>query len=152
MKYSKVFPVEKMCQMLHISRSSYYHWVKKPVSNTEIQNIKLVSLIKEIHRASKYIYGSPRITDELRAMGYLVSTRRVARLMKEHGIHSRIKRRFKITTNSNHSYRIAPNKLKQQFLTHRENQVWVSDITYIKTQQGEMYIIGWGVVLFGVGV
>lgn len=140
MKHACIFPIEKMCQILKVSTSSYYYWLKKPVSKRKIENLRLTRLIKEIHINSRKTYGSPRITTELRMRGYQVSKRRVSRLMKENGIISRIKRKFKATTDSKHSYNIAPNLLNQQFKVSRKSQVWVSDITYIKTEKGWVYL------------
>lgn len=156
MKNAREFPVEKMCQLFKVSTSSYYYWRKSPVSKRKQENLKLLELIKQAYKKSKGTYGSPRITSELKMMGYHVSVKRVARLMKENGIQSCIKRRFKVTTNSKHQYAIAPNLLNQRFNVIRENQVWVSDITYIRTDKGWVYltiimdlydrkIIGWSI-------
>ncbi|MEM9859743.1 MAG: IS3 family transposase [Bacteroidota bacterium] len=128
MKYAQRFPVEKMCRLLKISTSSYYYWLKKPEPNRQIENRKLLQAIAAIAQMSRHTYGSPRIWAELRAQGYNVSKRRVARLMKENGIYAATKRKFKVTTNSKHTYSIALNLLKQRFMTSRKAQVWVSDI------------------------
>jgi len=91
-------------------------------------------------RVNKETYGSPRITKELNMKGTEVSQKTVARIMKENSIKSRTKRKYKITTDSNHKYPKSPNLLKQHFLTSNTNQVWVSDITYIQTGNGWLYL------------
>jgi len=140
MKHKHLFPVEKMCQIFKISTSSYYYWCNKPISKRKADNLKIVPLIEQIHRRSKNTYGSPRISDELRSQGHIVSKRRVARLMKENNLYVHRKRKFKATTNSKHQYKVAPNLLNQQFSVSRKTQVWVSDITYIKTGKGWIYL------------
>jgi len=96
--------------------------------------------IKQVFDQSKQRYDSPRITDELKAGGIDVSKPTVAKLMRKAGLRSKIKRKYKVTTDSSHNYPINPNLLGQNFLTTRSNQVWVSDITYVKTAQGWLYL------------
>lgn len=100
----------------------------------------LLDCIIEIHEASEQTYGSPRITDKLRDKGYKVSRPRVARLMKKQGIRSITKRKFKVTTDSNHKYAISPNLLKQDFFVDQPWKIWTSDITYIHTVEGWLYL------------
>ena len=97
-------------------------------------------MIAEIHLKSRGTYGSPRISRELQELGFSVSKPRVARLMKLNGIQSKIRKKWKVTTNSNHKYQIVPNKLNRDFTTEKPNQVWVSDITYIATKEGWLYL------------
>jgi len=129
-----------MCRVLKISTSGYYRWLKYPISKRETRNRKLLENIKEIYLMSKGTYGAPRITKELNMNGIAVCQKTVARLMRENNIRSRAKRRFKITTDSNHKYPISPNLLKQNFLVSRKSKVWVSDITYIRTNKGWLYL------------
>ena len=89
---------------------------------------------------SNKTYGSPRIHQELKSEGFVVSRKRVAKLMKEEGLQSKIRKQWKVTTNSSHRYRVAPNLLNRNFTVSRANEVWVSDITYIKTRQGWLYL------------
>ncbi len=134
------FPVEKMCNVLKVSKSSYYNWLKSGPSKLWFENQKLSLLIQSIFENSYGSYGSPRIKEELQALGYNVSRPRVARLMKANYLFARRKKKFKITTDSNHNYPVAPNLLNQNFTFDRQNQVWVSDITYIHTKQGWLYL------------
>jgi transposase InsO family protein len=135
-----MFPVEKMCKVLRLSRSSYYSWKNREPSKREKENKMLEEMIVEIHLKSRGTYGSPRISRELQELGFSASKPRVARLMKSNGIQSKIRKKWKITTNSNHKYPIVPNKLNRNFTTETPNEVWVSDITYIATKEGWLYL------------
>jgi len=135
-----MFPVEKMCKVLRLSRSSYYSWRNRKPSNREQENKELEKMITEIHLKSRGTYGSPRISRELKELGFSASKPRVARLMKSNGIQSKIRKKWKVTTNSNHKYSIVSNKLNREFTTEKPNQVWVSDITYIATKEGWLYL------------
>jgi transposase InsO family protein len=139
--YRSEFEVGKMCRALRVSRSGYYAWRKKPVSEREKENEKLAAEIRDIHEWSRHTYGSPRIHAELRDRGYRIGRNRVARLMREHRIRSKVKKRFKVTTHSKHGLAVAENLLKRGDLRiHRQNQVWVSDITYIRSREGWLYL------------
>lgn len=129
-----------MCKVLKVSRSSYYHWTTKPASKRLLRRIELGIAIKKIYDWSKGRYGSPRITKELQMQGIKVSRPLVASIMRNKNLQSITVRRFKQTTNSNHKYRLVGNKLFQNFTTTAHNQVWVSDITYIKTKEGWSYL------------
>lgn len=100
----------------------------------------LIDKIQKVHKDSGYIYGSPRITAELHKEGDVVSRSYVARLMKKHGIRSKVKKKFKITTDSSHSYRIAENLLQRDFSADALSQKWVGDITSIHTNKGWLYL------------
>jgi putative transposase len=129
-----------MCRVFKISKSSYYHWLKSGPSKRWLENEELLVRIKSIFDYSSKTYGSPRIKEELQAQGFHVSRPRVARIMKAAGIRARIPRRFVVTTDSRHNYPVAPNILNREFATSRPGQVWVSDITYIKTNKGWLYL------------
>lgn len=129
-----------MCKVFKVSKSGYYHWLNKEPSKRYLENETLTLAIHDIFRESFESYGAPRIKMELLKKGYSVSRPRVARIMKTHNLSARRRRKFKLTTDSNHNYPIAPNILDQKFWVSRENQVWVSDITYIETKQGWMYL------------
>lgn len=101
---------------------------------------ELLQRIIEIFEASRQTYGCPRIYDQLRAEGYRCGKNTVERLMREHNIRPKTKRKFKATTNSQHDLPIAPNVLERQFVTEEPDEVWVSDITYIPTTQGWLYL------------
>jgi putative transposase len=129
-----------MCKVLRVSRSSYYSWLTRNPSMRCIENQKLSDRIKEIYKLSKKTYGSPRVTIKLQEEGYYVSRPRVARLMKRQNLKSIIRKKWVITTDSRHNYPIVENKLNRDFNVTRSGQVWVSDITYIKTFQGWLYL------------
>ncbi len=134
------FPVKKMCQVLEVTRSGYYGWIKNPESRRKKENRKLLDDIKMIFKKSRNTYGSPRIAPALHDKGIKVSRNRVARIMRENGIRAKMKRRFKVTTQSNHKYPYSPNLLKQDFFASAINLIWLSDITYIKTLEGWLYL------------
>ena len=129
-----------MCEVLQISRSGYYAWLKRPKSNRSAQNEQLVKQIENIHNQSRQTYGSPRVHDELQDMGIACSENRVARLMRQHAIAVQKKKKFVRTTDSNHALPIAPNRLDQCFEVDRPDAVWTTDITYVWTQQGWLYL------------
>ncbi len=134
------YVVEKMCQALEVSRSGYYDFLYRPESNRSRANRILVKEMRKIHLKSKKTYGSPRITSALHDLGISCSRPKVARLMRLNGIKAKTKKKYKITTNSNHSFPLAPNLLKQNFWVAVANRIWVSDITYIKTMAGWLYL------------
>jgi transposase InsO family protein len=140
MKNTTVFPVEKMCNLLQVSSSSYYYWVKFPISNTRKKQLILIAEIRRIYFKSNRTYGSPRITKQLNIEGWIVSQKTVAKLMQEQHLYSILKRKFRVTTDSNHKYPVAPNLLKRKFDVKETGTVWVSDITYIKTSKGWLYL------------
>lgn len=129
-----------MCEILSVSSSGYYSWLKRQPSARAISNIKLDIMILQVYKANKKRYGSPRITRALRAMGHVVSVKRVANRMKKMKLKAIARRKFKATTNSNHSLPIYDNVLNQDFTTSNINEKWVSDITYIPTDEGWLYL------------
>jgi putative transposase len=134
------FEVGKMCRALGVSRSGYYRWRKKSVSDREKENEKFAAEIRDIHERSRNTYGSLRVHAELRDRGYRIGRNRVARLMREKRIRSKVKKRFKVTTHSKHRLPVAENLLGRDVQLHRPNQVWVSDITYIRSREGWRYL------------
>ena len=129
-----------MCEVLEVSRSGYYAWLGRPPAVRTQQNQQLKEQIKQIHQKSRNSYGAPRIHAALKQEGFEVGRHRVARLMAQAGICVRPKRKFKSTTDSNHSFAIADNVLKRNFTTQEPDQAWVADITYISTAQGWLYL------------
>jgi transposase InsO family protein len=129
-----------MCKVLQVSKSGYYKWVKSSPSKRFLENQQLTEQIREIHSLSKQTYGSPRITKALRDRSYNVSRQRVARLMRKAGIRSKIRKKYIATTDSKHTYHVAANLLDRNFKVGSIGQVWVSDITYISTKQGWLYL------------
>ena len=138
--YSKDFDVSLMCRLLGVSSSGYYAWCKRPASKRSTDNARLSAKIGILFALHKQRYGSPRITRALKSEGEFVGRHRVARLMCEHGLRAKAAKRFKATTNSNHSLPVAANQLKRDFSANKPNQKWVSDMTYIWTQEGWLYL------------
>ena len=135
------FKVRLMCGVLEVSRSGYYAWLKRPLSPQKMANQSLTQQIKQIHQHSRQTYGSPRIQAELRAQGFKCGRNRVARLMRQAQVWAKQKRKFKVTTtDSAHTYPVAPNLLNQNFTTSQSNEKWLADITYIPTAEGWLYL------------
>lgn len=139
-QHRQVFAVAVMCRVLGVARSGYYAWQRRPTSQRERSNSHLVQEIRAVYAKSRQTYGSPRVFAELRANGVACGRHRVARLMRQNGIYSQRKRRFKTTTNSQHMRPVAPNLLQQQFVAQRTNQTWLADITYVPTAEGWLYL------------
>lgn len=139
-RFKHLFPVEKMARVLRVSKSSYYYWLGHRVGKWEQVNEPIVCQIRTIHAKSKQTYGSPRISQELRKQGWLVSRPRVARLMRQAGIRSILRTKYVITTDSTHTIRRFNNLVERDFTPGQPGRVWVSDITYIATQQGWSYL------------
>ena len=138
--HREAFPVSLMCQMLDVGRSGFYAWLKRPESPRARENQRLVAAIKTVHHQSRQAYGSPRIHADLNAQGHPCGKHRVAQLMRRHGIVSRHKRKYKATPNSKHAHPVAANHLNRRFTLVKPNCGWVSDITYIPTQEGWLYL------------
>ena len=134
------FPVAFMCRQLGLSPSGYYAWEKRPVSRRRQEDERLIPKIRDSHRSSKGTYGSPRVCDDLRDQGETAGRHKIARLMRENGITARPLKKFRKTTDSNHSFPVAPNLLERHFEADAPDQVWVSDITYIWTARGWAYL------------
>ena len=128
--------------ILEVSRSGYYAWDNRPKSARAIENEAIAGQIKDIHKQKRQTYGSRKMTAEIRHSGKLVNHKRIERLMKEAGIQSKVARKFKATTNSKHSLPVAENLLNREFGADKPNQKMVSDITYLWTDEGWLYIAG----------
>jgi putative transposase len=134
------YPVQALCQALRVSDSGFAAWQQSDGPTKWLSDRKLLELIGEIHTETKAAYGSPRIYLELKSRGFPVSKGRVERLMRENGLRGRHKRRFKATTDSKHTLPVAPNRLEQNFVTEHPDQVWTTDITYLATADGWLYL------------
>ena len=134
------FSMKMMCSVLSVSRSGYYAWEKQAGSLRSQENTKLAHAIKAIYDDEKQRVGSPRITKRLQASGYAVGKNRVARIMCQEGWRAKGVKKFKATTNSRHHLAVAPNLLQQNFEAVRRNEKYVSDITYIWTNEGWLYL------------
>ena len=132
--------ISAMCRNLNVSKAGYYAWREREQSMRSKHDAELLKSIVELHERSRTTYGSPRIHTELRRRGSNISRKRVARLMRENAIFGKKKRRFVLTTNSRHSFAVAPNLLNRCFTTTAPNRVWVSDITYFSTREGWLYL------------
>lgn len=140
MENRKEYRLGKMCKVLNVSRSGYHNYVKRRLGRREKEDSVLLMEIKEIHRNSRGLYGSPRIYQDLRRRGLKINKKRVVRIMQTNGIRAKTKKKYKVTTNSNHSYPVAKNLIGQDFRTTGSNKIWVSDITYIWTKEGWLYL------------
>ncbi|HEX8822873.1 MAG TPA: IS3 family transposase [Archangium sp.] len=134
------FPVDFMCQQLGVSRSGYYAWKERPESERHKADRALAEVVTAVHQESRGRYGSPRVHAELRARGQRVSRKRVARLMRQHEMVARKRRRFVRTTDSRHNQPVAPNVLERNFSPGQPNSTWATDITYVATRQGWLYL------------
>ncbi|WP_238402964.1 IS3 family transposase [Paenibacillus mesophilus] len=137
------FRVEKMCEVLAVSRSGYYKWLKEKASENSYKNRRalLLARIAWFFMDSHKRYGSPKITRLLRREGWTVSERLVGKLMRENGLRSCVFKKFRVsTTDSNHAYPVAPNVLNQVFTATAPNQIWVTDITYVPCREGRLYL------------
>jgi putative transposase len=131
-----------MCDTLGVTRGGYYRSVDRPPSASAVRRAQLVEQIREAHAASRGLYGSPRVTAELKASGVAVGENTVARLMSRHAIRSKIPAAFRRprTTDSNHPNPVAPNLLERDFAAERPDTRWCCDITYVPTDEGTLYL------------
>jgi putative transposase len=139
--HEEQYPIRRMCSVLSVSPSGYYAWRQRPPSERELANRQLVTKIRAIHDASRQVYGYRKVHRTLLASLIACGRNRVARLMHRAGLRSRRRRRYQVTTTqSQHRRPVAPNRLAGQFAATAPNQKWVSDITYIRTRQGWLYL------------
>jgi len=142
-RHRREFAVRLMCRVLEVTHSGYYSWRKRPPSQHALADEVLMARVRAVHEESRATYGAPRVQRELRDQGTPISTKRVARLMREDGLVARPRRRRRVvTTDSTHAEPIAPNLVARQFDVHgvAVNQVWVSDLTYVPTREGWLYL------------
>jgi transposase InsO family protein len=130
----------RRCVLLDVSPSGYYAWRRRTPSARARHNEQLVVEIRRIHATVDRSYGSPRMQRELVARDLPCGRHRVARLMQAHGIRAKQARRFQVTTDSRHSFTIAPNRLGRAFTAPAPNRVWMGDLTFIPTSQGWAYL------------
>jgi transposase InsO family protein len=137
------FPIRTLCRVLEVAPSSYYAWCERcsrPPGPRAQENQELETAIRAVYADHDTRYGSPRVYRELKADGYHCSEKRVARIMRQAQLQARIPRRFRITTDSAHNYPVAQNLLDRNFEVAAPNRVWCSDITYIPTAEGWLYL------------
>lgn len=134
------YPVALMCRVLHVSRAGYYAWRQRPLAARALADQSLTLEVAAIHAASRGRYGSPRVHAELRGRGQRTGRKRVARLMRAAGLRARERRRFRRTTDSNHRMAIRENLLARRFTVPAPNISWATDITYLWTPEGWLYL------------
>ena len=150
------FPVHRLCRVLGVSPSGYFAWKDRPACRRQRDDLVLLAHARSSFALSNGTYGSPRMTRELQDNGFAVGRRRTARLMRENDLKARQKRRFKRTTDSEHSWPVAPNIIDQDFAADGPNQKWGVDISYVWTREGWIYlavvidlfsrrVVGWSV-------
>ena len=136
------YPIKRLCTVLGVSESGYYAWVRREPSQRSQHDEDLQAQIVSIWQQYRGIYGAPRIHAELREKGIRMSRKRAARLMRQAGIQGKIPRRKRPrTTQVDDTYPVAPNVLNRQFDVRQAHQVWLSDITYIDTEEGYLYLV-----------
>ena len=135
--------ITTMCRVLAVSKAGYYAWTGRSASARARADVQLAEEIKQIHRTSRRTYGRPRVHAELRAQGKRHSEKRIARIMRAEGIRAKARRRYRVTTDSQHAHPVAPNVLDRHFAIDRVDQsdrVWVGDITYLPTREGWLFL------------
>ena len=138
--HERRFPVTTLCRMLEVPRSGYYAWRGRPEPAREGDNRRLDEAIRRLFDQHRGRYGAPRLTVELRAEGWTVSRRRVAKRLRVLGLRAKAARKYKATTQSKHSLPVAPNRLEQNFTAPAPNRAWVADLTYLWTDEGWLYL------------
>lgn len=139
-QHSRHYPNRLLCRVLGVSSSGYYVWRNRPVSHQSLENERLLSAMRSIHRTIDRSYGSPRMHVELLSQGYVCGLNRVVRLMRRDGLIARTTVRFRSLTKAGKREPAAPNVLNRQFDIPEPNRVWASDITYIPTGEGHLYL------------
>ncbi len=139
-QHNKIYPVVLMCRALRVSTSSYYAYAKDPTPSRSKHRDKLTLLIEKIVLGSKRTYGSPRVLAVLKGMAVKCSKKTVATILRDNHWNAKTKRKFKITTDSNHKHAIVGNLLNREFSPVAANCAWAGDITYIRTTEGWLYL------------
>ena len=136
------YTVSMLCRVLDVAPSGYYAWIKRRLSNHDGSEMRLELEIRAAHKRTRQTYGPERLQRDLADNGIIVSVYRIKRIRKKLGLRCRQKRRFKVTTDSRHSLPVAENLLGQKFEASAPNQIWLTDITYIPTGEGWLYLAG----------
>jgi transposase InsO family protein len=134
------YPVTVLCHVLEVARSGYYAFESRSPSARALERVRLLSKIKTIDAVCKQRYGSPRVLAALKREGFDASKRRVERAMRSMGLSARPPRRFRITTTANERHLVAPNRLARDFTASKPNERWVTDISYVWTDEGWAYV------------
>lgn len=141
-EHHHIYPIIRMCSALEVSENGYYNWIKRGKSLRKQEDEQLASHIEDAYHENRGVYGSPRIHAELKEQGIHCGKKRVARLMRERNLSARRKRRQAKKTDSNHSSPIAPNLLERDFTADAPNKKWMTDMTFIATREGWLYLAG----------
>lgn len=136
------YPVPCLSRMLGVSSSGFYAWLERPLSEHAKEEMRLESEIRAAHRRTRQTYGAERLQHELLEHGIQVGICRIRRIKRKLGLYCKQKRKFKVTTHSRHTLPVAADILRQEFKVEAPNQVWVSDITYVRTDEGWLYLAG----------
>lgn len=136
------YPVPLLSRILKVSPSGFYAWNNRPPSKWSREEMRLEIAIKAVHRRTRKTYSAERLQPELAEEGIKTGICRIKRIKRKLGLICKQKRKYKATTDSNHKLPVADNLLKQQFEVYKPNQVWLSDITYIPTDEGWLYLAG----------
>lgn len=139
-QYKQEFPVVVMCRVLDVSESGFYAWRKRPTCQRDREDAQLTQEIQQVFERHQGRYGSPRMYREIKDQGRKISRKRVARLMREAELSAQRKRRRVLTTKRDATHPVAPNLLNREFTATTPNTKWVTDITYIPTMQGWLYL------------
>jgi len=135
-----LFPIRVMCRVLQVTVSGFYAWRKRSKSEHARRDEQLAVKVRALHKTSRGAYGSPRIHRDLQVEGEAVGRKRVARIMCEQGLTGRTPRRFRKTTDSDHTLTIAKNLVDRNFRPAAPNELWAADITYVRTWEGWLYL------------
>lgn len=135
-----VYSINTMCRILGVSRSQYYSWKQSPKTLGDYANQALEAVIKILFERARGVYGTRRLKSQLFKLGLIVSRRKIGRLLHKMGLACKSKKRFRVTTDSNHHLPVSPNLLDRQFTVSRSDKYYVGDITYIATKQGWLYL------------
>jgi putative transposase len=141
-KLRSEYSILLLCQALDVSPSGYYAWLSRPDSPRKREEVRLEIEIKAAHKRTRETYGPERLQADLADHGVQVGVHRIKRIRRKLGLRCKQKRKFKATTNSNHSLPVAENLLDQKFVASAPNRVWVTDITYVPTTEGWLYLAG----------
>lgn len=139
-EHDNEFRVVRMCSVLRVSRSGYYHWVGRPESTRARADRELLVQIRRVHLQARRAYGAVKTWDALREQGIACGKHRVARLRRREGIEAQRKRRFRLTVENHHTTAPAPNLVQRQFSVSEPNRIWVGDMTFIRTRAGFLYL------------
>src|SRR5215204_2619186 len=140
MRGQKSSPYPSLCKVLGVSPSGDFAWQSRPASRRQREDLVLLAHVRSAFALSNGTYGSPRMTRELQDSGLAVGRRRIARLMRDNGLRARQKRRFKRTTDSHHTWPVAPNLLDQDFTAIEPDKKWGADISSVWTREGWLYL------------